>query len=243
VRLTGLANPWWLGAYVLAITAALALLRFAWVWASLRWTLFRAERRGERPPVVGVRLVLAMSLAGVRGAITLAGVLTLPLTLGDGSAFPARDLAIFLAAGVILVTLIVASLGLPPLLKGLELPPEPSKQAQIDRARALAAKSAIQAVETAQHSLGEGREDADLYTDASARIMELYRQRIDGRLQTPEAAALNLKIDQVERSLRLTGLRAERDEIYRLTRARALDGETSRKIIREIDLLEARYGV
>ena len=38
-----------------------------------------------------------MSVAGVRGAITLAGVLTLPLVLNDGTPFPARDLAIFLA--------------------------------------------------------------------------------------------------------------------------------------------------
>lgn len=241
VQLTGHASPWWLAAYVLAITAALALLRFLWVWTSLRLTLFKAERRGTPAPIVSRRLVLAMSLAGVRGAITLAGVLTLPLVLADGTAFPARDLAIFLAAGVIVVTLLVASLGLPPLLKGLVLPPEPSKQAQIDEARAVAAHAAIQAIDTEQHQLGEGREDADLYTDASARIMELYRERIDGRLATPEAAALNQKIDRIERQLRLAGLRAERDAIYRLVRERTLESEAARKIVRDIDLLEARY--
>ncbi len=92
VTLTGHAEPWWLAIYVLAISAALGTLRFAWVWTSLRLTLFRARRRGARPQKTSWRLVLAMSFAGVRGAITLAGVLTLPLTLANGEAFPARDL-------------------------------------------------------------------------------------------------------------------------------------------------------
>jgi CPA1 family monovalent cation:H+ antiporter len=89
VLLTGHHEPWWLAVYVLMINVGLAALRFAWVWTSLRWTLFRAARRGERPLKTGWRLVMAMSLAGVRGAITLAGVLTLPFTLNDGAAFPA----------------------------------------------------------------------------------------------------------------------------------------------------------
>ncbi|WP_421932168.1 Na+/H+ antiporter [Phenylobacterium sp.] len=241
VLLTGHSEPWWLAIYVLAISAALGVLRLVWVWASLRWTLFRAQRRGEKPPAVNGRLVIGMSLAGVRGAITLAGVLTLPLTLTDGTAFPGRDLAIFLAAGVIIVSLVVASAGLPRLLKNLQLPPEPSRQAETDRARITAAQAAIKAIENAQHALGEGRPDADLYTDASSRIMELYRERIDGRLESPEAAALNRKVEQIERQLRVAGLSAERDEIFRMAREHELDGETARKIVREIDLLEARY--
>lgn len=241
MRATGHAEPWWLLLYVLGISAALGALRFAWVWTSLRLTLFKARRRGERPPRVSLRLVTAMSLAGVRGAITLAGVLTLPLTLNDGSPFPARDLAILLAGGVILVSLLVASVGLPRLLKGLELPPEPSHQAEIDQARGAAAAAAIQAIEAAQHEVSAGRDDADLYIDAAARIMELYRVRIDGRLQTPEAVLQARRLDQIERQLRLVGLRAERDEIFRRVRAREIEDVQARKLIRDIDLLEARY--
>jgi hypothetical protein len=82
-----------------------------------------------------------------------------------------------LAAGVIILSLIAASISLPHLLKGLALPPEPSQQEDEDRARVAAAEAAIRAVERAQHDMGEGRSDADLYADAGARIMELYRQR------------------------------------------------------------------
>jgi Na+/H+ antiporter len=242
VRETGHHEIVWLVVYVVAINLVLAALRFLWVWTSLRLTLFRAGLKGQHPYIPSWRLIAATSLAGVRGTITLAGVLTLPLTMNDGSAFPARDLAIFLAAGVIIVSLVAASVSLPYLLKNLELPPEPSGQEQENLARVAAAEVAIQAVEQAQHDMGEGRSDADLYTDAGARIMELYRQRIDSRSKTGEEAALARKIDEIERKLRLVGLHAERTEFYRMARARQLSDETARKLVREVDLLESRFG-
>ncbi|WP_448950947.1 Na+/H+ antiporter [Labrys neptuniae] len=233
----------WMVVYVIAITLALALLRFLWVWTSLRFTLFRAARKGKTIMLPSWRLIAAASLAGVRGAITLAGVLTLPLTLNDGSPFPARDLAIFLAAGVIVMSLVAASVGLPRLLTGLELPPEPSQQEEEDQARIAAAEAAIKAIERTQHELGLGRSDADLYADASVRIMDLYRQRIDGRSQTGEEAELTRRIDEIERQLRLAGLRAERDQIFQFARSRRLSDEVTRRLVRELDLLEARFAV
>jgi CPA1 family monovalent cation:H+ antiporter len=241
VRLTGHAEPWWLGIYVLAIVCALAVLRFAWVWGSLRLNWFRARRRGLPRPKTSRRLVLAMSLAGVRGAITLAGILTLPLALNDGTPFPARDLAIFLAAGVIVVTLLAATFALPPLLHGLQLPPQPETQAKEETVRVAAAEAAIRAIEAAQHRLAEGRADADLYAEAAGRVMELYRQRIDGRAQDEESAAERRRSEEVERKLRIAGLRAERDAITTATRAGDLSEDTLRRLTREIDLLEARY--
>ena len=107
---TGHLHPIWLIAYVAVITTALAALRFAWVWVSLRFTLYRAARRGEAIRKPHWRLLAAMSLAGVRGAITLAGILTLPLAMNDGTSFPARDLVIFLAAGVIILSLMLIRL-------------------------------------------------------------------------------------------------------------------------------------
>ncbi len=239
VRMTGHVDAWWLGVYVLAISLSLGVLRFAWVWTSLRLTWFK--RRSEaRPQRVGLRLVAAMSFAGVRGAITLAGVLTLPMTLLDGTAFPARDLAIFLAAGVIIVSMIVASIGLSRLLEHLELPPEPSEDADVHRVRAAASEAAIRAIEAEQHRLAEGQPDADLYTDTASRIMDQYRQRIDGRLQSSEAEAVARRMMAIERRLRLAGLKAERSEIFRAAREREMNGEVALRMVRDIDLLEAR---
>jgi CPA1 family monovalent cation:H+ antiporter len=241
VRETGHREPAWLVVYVIAINLALAALRLGWAWVSLRFTLFRAARKGQTIRKPSWRLVAATSLAGARGAITLAGILTLPLVMNDGTPFPARDLAIFLAAGVIVVSLVAASVGLPFLLRDLGLPPEPSHQRQEDAARTAAAEAAIKAIETLQHHMGEGRSDADLYSDIGTRLMELYRRRIDGRSQTGDGADHLRKMEEIERRLRLAAIRAERDEVYRLGRNRKVSDEIVRKLVREIDLLETRY--
>jgi Na+/H+ antiporter len=238
VRVTGHHEPWWLVIYIIAINVGLALLRFLWVWLSFRLTLFRKGVRGASPPW---RVIAAMSFAGVRGAITLAGVLTLPLVMADGTPFPARDLAILIAMGVIVISLTVASIGLPWLLKGLALPPEPSHQAEEDAARIAAAKAAIAEIERVEHELAEGREDADLYVEAAARIMDGYRQRIELRQGDAAAASDWHLIERIERDLRLAALKAERTEIFRMANDRELGSEAARKLVRELDLNEARY--
>ncbi|HTM80914.1 Na+/H+ antiporter [Asticcacaulis sp.] len=240
VQLTGHTDPLWLIVYVAAISLALVTLRFAWVWVALRFTLFRAARKGLPVQKPSLRLIAATSLAGVRGAITLAGVLTIPFVVGDGSAFPARTLIIFLAAAVIVVSLVLASVCLPFLLKGLQLPPEPKALAEEDAARAVAAEAAIEAIEQLQNAMKIGKKDTELYAEASARIMELYRRRIDNQGLHGEAATHLRRLEKIERELRLAGLRAEREVFYELSRSRELSDETARKLVREADLMEAR---
>ena len=239
----GTSRPevWWLAVYVFGIVGALATLRFVWVWTSLKLTLFRRRHR-EPPAKVGLRLTMVMSLAGVRGAITLAGILTLPFVLADGSPMPSRSLAIFLAAGVIIVSLLVATFALPRLLKGVELPPEPSHEREEDRGRVAAASAALRAIEDVSHAMAEGKPNPDLYSDIASRIMEIYRQRIETHTRSDkDDAVLSRKIDHVERRLWLAGLAAERDELVRLARVRQLDEVTAKKMIREVDLQELRY--
>ena len=240
VQLTGHTDPLWLLAYVLAISLALIVLRFVWVWVALRFTLFRAIRRGEPVRRPSLRLIAATSLAGVRGAITLAGVLTIPFVTGAGANFPARNLIIFLAAAVIVVSLLVASIGLPLLLKGLQLPPEPKALEEEDNARAAAAEAAIAAIEQLQQAVKPGRKDAEIYAEAGGRIAEFYRRRIDSIDAQEQAADTLRQIEKVERDLRLAGLRAERQVFYERSRARELPDDIANRLVREIDLLEAR---
>ena len=263
VRLTGHTHPVWLVVYVIAITLGLATLRFAWVFVSLRLVLFHSrmatndsvaapgrapEIAPARPPVrSGWRLVSVMSLAGVRGAVTLAGVLSLPLLLPGGAAFPARDLAIFLAMGVIIVSLVAASIGLPLLLKGLDMPVDASRDVEESTARINAAHAAIREIERIEHARTETQTDGDaeiaVTVAAAARVMEIYRARIESRAGDAEAIALAKRGELAEREMRLAGLQAERAYLFRELRARRLGSDTARKLIRELDLLEARHTV
>ncbi len=241
VRLTGHHEPWWLLIYVLAINIGLVALRFVWVWVSLSFTIFRARLHGSKARGPNWRLVAATSLAGIRGAITLAGVLTLPIMLNDGSPFPARDLAIFLAMGVIIVSIIAASIGLPLLLRGLEMPAEPSYQEEEDRVRVAAAEAAIAEIERVQHKLAAGRRDADVYIAAAARVMDFYRTRIEARSRQGEAATLARESEGAERRMRMAAVRAERAVVFRMLRSQQISSETAGKLVRQLDLLEARY--
>ena len=231
-------SPWWIAVYVLAINFGLAALRFAWVWISTRISIAVARARGEPIEEPPLRLVAAMSVAGVRGAITLAGVLTLPLVLPDGTDFPARDLAILLAAGVVILSLTAASVLLPPLLRKLAADSH-SEDAEVEHARVVAAKHAIPAVEHELHHLAHGHTDADVYAEAAARVMEFYRRRIDGQNGDENAIRIR-RADAIERRMRLTALRAEREAVSALARAHKISDQCARLIVRDIDLQEER---
>lgn len=234
-------SRWWLLVYVGAIVAVLAALRFAWVWVSLQFTLFRARRlRADPVSSPPRRVVAAMSVAGARGAITLAGALTLPLAMPDGSPFPGRDLVILLATGVILTSLVIAAIGLPLSVRNLRLPAEVGAAAERDRVRTLTAKAAIAEIERAQHALCADGDDADRYTDMAARLMAHYRERIDSIGADQEHRDEQAQARAIERQLHLAGVGAERRTLLDLVQRREIGSALAEQIGRDLDLVEAR---
>jgi Na+/H+ antiporter len=231
VHEAGHAEIFWLLLYVAAITFGVAALRFAWVWALVRVALCRAA---------SWRLVAALTVAGVRGTVTLAGVLSLPFMLADGSPFPARDLAVFLAAGVIIASLVAATLLLPGLLSHLDFAAEPGEEAAEDAARVAAGEAALAAIARAQGGLATRPGDADLGAEAATRAMAPYRQRIDALSRSGAEGDVARRIEALERELELIGMRAERERLLQLTRSGQLSDEAARKLVREVDLVEAR---
>ncbi|ANZ94701.1 Na+/H+ antiporter [Brochothrix thermosphacta] len=106
--------------YIGILYVILIVLRFVWVFSS--WAIPRIlneKKRNEDDTTVKEQLESSaiISIAGVRGAVTLAGSMSIPFVLASGDAFPERSLIIFLAAGVILVSLIISNVLLPILLK------------------------------------------------------------------------------------------------------------------------------
>ena len=247
VATTGHDNPWWLAFYVLIIVLALAGLRFVWVWVTLRKVFTQTNEPEARSAPPYWRLVLAMSLAGARGAITLAGVLTLPLLIADGSDFPGRDLAIFLATGVILVSLLLAAIGLPRALKGLEQAPNPAHGAAENRLRTAISEAAVDAIISAKQAKTADALNAGHYTEAAEHLVKTYRQRIARYAREDALAAQDSEptqhgdTDKIEHELRLVGLHAEREAAIRFGQAHNIKQVILRKIGREIDLQEARH--
>lgn len=114
-----ISNPdlgnWLAFGYVAVIGFTVLAIRFVWSFGNKALNYYFGKRRGEEKP--DIKEALITTLAGVRGAVTMAGVLTVPAVLGNGETFPARSLLIFIAAGVILLLLILAMVFLPLLCK------------------------------------------------------------------------------------------------------------------------------
>ncbi|OPJ62790.1 Na+/H+ antiporter [Clostridium chromiireducens] len=101
--------------YVIAIGFVILAIRFVWsyIFAFYEYRF----NKGKDMEVPSVKMALLTSLTGVRGTVTMAGVLSIPFFLNNGEAFPERSLILFLTAGVILFTLISATIFLPFLCK------------------------------------------------------------------------------------------------------------------------------
>ncbi|MBB3102150.1 Na+/H+ antiporter [Azomonas macrocytogenes] len=232
---------------VLLINLALLVLRFIWVLMSLRFTLFAGNDAKHFTWFKAARISLAMSVAGVRGAISLAGIMTLPLYISLGYPFPARDLAVFLATGVIIMSLVLAGMLLPWLVKNLLLPHELEADTREERALDQAAEAAIQAIEKELHKVlhASARENSSdvtsTYMEIAARVTDSYRERIEGHAAPLETQQMALASAEIERKLLLIGLHAERNELFRLARTKRLGELQTRKLVRRIDLIEAQY--
>ena len=166
-------------------------------------------------------------------------MLTLPLTLG-AEPFPARDLAIVIAAGVVILSIAIAGVALPWLLAGLVLPPEDEAERFERRARKAAALAAIDAVERASHEEHSVSSRTVTWMEAAARVSADYRARIDGISKSGEDAEDLRRAEEIDRALRLAALRAERQTYFRLGRERKLSDEIVRSLVAEIDQAEAR---
>lgn len=239
---SGRADLAWLLVYMLVVTAVLAVLRFAWVWVSVVIWLHRHPdlANGQRLP--NWRLVTVMSTAGVRGAITLAGALSLPLALPDGAPFPSRDLVILIAAGVILVSLIVANASLPGLLRTTKVPPEPHHDQQERMARIEAAKAAIAALAKAGQK-GEGKQGDAKQGDhlaAVAAVADYYQHRLSQLQPEPSMATGEERLHD-EELLHVVALKAERAAIAHMARGHRISTDLAHKLLREVDLAEAAF--
>ncbi|MHA3735052.1 Na+/H+ antiporter [Pseudomonas sp. Eth.TT006] len=230
------------GLDVVAIFLALVLLRFVWVQSIWRLSVLlrRLRGKGELTQVPTARSCWLLTVGGVRGAVTLAGVMSVPILMGS-EAFPERDLLIFIAAGVILLSLISACIALPLLLRGIEKSPDDKRRQEVRDAWRKTAEAAIHALETEEVGPQDAAQAA-LSAELKARIMSEYRHQLDVFNDSAEAQALAFQMDLLERRLRLKALRAQRLELYSLSRQHRIADDVLREVLGELDLSEANLG-
>ncbi|RUU23912.1 Na+/H+ antiporter, partial [Mesorhizobium sp. M6A.T.Ca.TU.002.02.2.1] len=206
---------------VLILTLCLIALRFLWIWVGDIAARLAARLGKRKAETFGLRVRLAGSVAGVRGAITLAGNLSLPLAMPDGSPFPARDVVIFLAAGVIICSLVIASLALPKIARGLVEPGEHPGAAEERLARVGAAKAAIARIESiAGAQDGDEGEVPGARLAAADSIVAGYRRRIAASDEADEARTEAREAGRLELEMRLAGIEAERAAVRAMFRSR-----------------------
>jgi CPA1 family monovalent cation:H+ antiporter len=227
---------------VLAIFLALVLLRFVWVQSIWRLSVLlrRLRGKGELTQVPTARSCWLLTVGGVRGAVTLAGVMSVPMLMGT-EAFPERDLLIFIAAGVILLSLVAACIALPLLLRGIEKSPDDKRRQEVRDAWRKTAEAAIHALET-EEVIPQDAAQAALSAELKARIMSEYRHQLEVFNDSAEAQALAFQMDLLERRLRLKALRAQRLELYSLSRQHQIGDDVLREVLGELDLSEANLG-
>ncbi|ROL74663.1 Na+/H+ antiporter [Pseudomonas vranovensis] len=232
---------------VVAIFAVLLALRFIWVQSI--WRLIGVIRRwrGKEDLVLmpNARSCWLLTVGGVRGAVTLAGVMSVPLLISAGKDFPERDLLIFIAAGVILLSLVSACIALPLLLRGVTKSPDDALRQEAQEAWRRTAEAAIHALEAEDLSEAGTPLDASqaaLAAELKARLMAEYRHQLDTFNDSAEAQALAEQMDQLERRLRLRALRAQRLELYNLHRQHQIGDDVVRQVLGELDMSEANLG-
>ncbi|EIP3475816.1 Na+/H+ antiporter [Escherichia coli] len=224
---------------VIWIYLALMVVRLGWLWLM---RLYSRKRPGKHPMLFAgykTRHMLLATFAGVRGAITLAGVLSIPLLLPDGTPFPGRYLLVFLATGVILFSLVCGIIILPLLLgKNVGIFSD-NRQKEEEAADLFMAKMAILSVQkTEQRLLRTSTENLDneLIMETGARVIGYMRRSEDDMSENDNS--LHMQRTKLERTFNLAALNARRAAIYQMRARQEVSDETLAKIVSELDVLE-----
>jgi CPA1 family monovalent cation:H+ antiporter len=224
--------------YALAVTGAVVGVRLLWFFSVpylIRMIDRRPEQRERRLPASG-RLIMAWS--GMRGAVSLAVALALPLTIADGSNFPQRDLILFLTFAVILFTLVVQGLTLPTLIRRLGVGGGSTDTDEEVRARLVASKAAL-----AQIDALAGEEWTRDDTAQRMRGMYEYRaQRFAAQLGKIDDDGYEDRSLAYQQMIRLV-LQAQRAALISMRREGKLSNEALNRIMRELDLEESRLEI
>jgi len=222
-------------AHLLGLTLAVAgtamVARLAWVFAGLYVpVLFHGVCRQEARAPTG----LVMGWAGMRGTVTLAGALSIPYLMPDGQPFPGRNIVIFLAFGVIVVTLLVQGTTLERLIHRVGLREDTAR----GKEELLARRAAVAAGLAALRKLEPEAKTPD-HNAALGHVIGEYENRpavLESEGETRTSARRRRRAGHRYRSI---ALKAERTAVDGLWRENQIADEVHRPLQLLLDHEEA----
>jgi CPA1 family monovalent cation:H+ antiporter len=224
---------------ILFTTALVAIIvivaRFAWVYPATYLPRLISRKIRARDPSPSWQTTFVVAFTGVRGAVSLAAALALPLALPSGEGFPHRDMILFVAFGVIFITLVGLGSGLPVVVRWLGVTKDGRKEHIREHEAEIAARR--EALDAALKSLDAITDDREL----SDEVVKLLRARHEVRsnqlpdVLDPDAHDISAAGTALTREL----IVAERKFIHVLLRDGKITDETRRRIERDLDLEEA----
>jgi Na+/H+ antiporter len=213
------------------ICVLVIVVRIIWVFSSSAIRHRLRLWRGAPDPTPGWRPSAVVAWAGMRGVVSLAAALALPLTTDSGDPFPERSLLIFLSFSVIVVTLVGQGLTLPALIRRLDVV-EPAGRASREEAAARARLARV-----ALRRLDELEGDLDLPEERLELLRRRYEQRIE-RFESRDGQAG--EDEEALRTVRRELLRAQRGELQRIRSEQGLSPATYRRVSHDLDVEELR---
>jgi monovalent cation/hydrogen antiporter len=226
------ANLLW---QAVAVTATVIVLRFAWVFPAAYVPRALSARIRAADPYPPWQYPALISWTGMRGAVSLAAALAVPLRTDAGDLFPGRDVIIYLTFAVILGTLVIQGLGMPLVVRALGLEDDGEAEHEEVKARIHAAEAALARIDELIDEDWVRDESAErlrrLYHFRRNRFAERYTGDGDGAIEEQSASYQQLMHELLE---------AERRAVVELRREGVIGDEAMRAVHRELDLEEAR---
>ncbi|TWT25879.1 Na+/H+ antiporter [Planomicrobium sp. CPCC 101110] len=219
---------WRLLLYVILIGSVILGIRFVWAYlfAAYEYRFSKTENFAEP----NLKTTLFVSLTGVRGTVTMVGVLSIPFVLESGEDFPNRSLILFLAAGTILFTLIAATLLLPLLSRGMLDEGESEPEMNLEEARRRVLLASINKIKDEMTEENE---------PVAYELMDEYKLRLN-QLE-PNEKLMEQKSKKYQRKLketRLLALKEERNYIEDIEQKQGMDQEMYEAFEKSLDRRE-----
>jgi CPA1 family monovalent cation:H+ antiporter len=219
------------------ISAAAIGIRLLWVPIGVAIPRLLSPALRRRDPFPPWSNVLILAWTGMRGIVSLAAALALPLTTASGAPFPFRDEVILLTFAVILATLVLQGLTLTPLIRALDLDEDDQLEMEEAHARETAARAGLARLDDLAGESWVPRDGVD-------RLRATYTQRARRASSIdPGAGDAAARVQAALRRLRHETLTAERRAVIALRDRGVISDDVLHRIEQELDVEAMRIGL